>query len=103
MFTFSDAILLGSVRTRDTVRDPHALEVAMKFVIFTTPIRLNCLDFSVQKALDMSLEIIKDLLNVRFVFYKIYISKMRVVINEANVVFVPSRRNTCWPPHIRMN
>ena len=96
MFTFSDAILLGSVRTRDTVRDPHALEVAMKFMIFTTPIRLNCLDFSVQKTLDMSLEIIEDLLNVRFVFYKIYPAKTRVVINEANVVLVPPRRRTGW-------
>ena len=38
--------------------------ISVQFMVLTTPIRLNDLDFSVQKALSMSLQGIKDLLNI---------------------------------------
>jgi hypothetical protein len=44
------------------------LEVGMEAMIFTTPVRLNCSDFGIKEALNMSLELIKDALNVRFMF-----------------------------------
>ena len=71
------------------MRDPRALEIPMEFVIFTTPIRLNCLDFSVQKAFNMSLKIIKDLLDIILMLDETDPAKTRIVIYETDIVFVP--------------
>jgi hypothetical protein len=47
MLAFSDAVLLGGVRTRNTMGYPRALKIMMEFMIFATPIGLNCLDLSI--------------------------------------------------------
>jgi hypothetical protein len=57
--------------TGNTVRDPHALKILVKAMVLTTPIRLNRFNFGIQKTLNMSLESIKNLLNIRLVFKEI--------------------------------
>jgi hypothetical protein len=41
MLAFRNAVLLGGVRIGHTVRNTHALKLAMQLMIFTTPVRLN--------------------------------------------------------------
>jgi hypothetical protein len=41
VLAFGNAILLGGVRAGYTVRDAHALKIAMQLMIFTTPVRPN--------------------------------------------------------------
>lgn len=91
MFTLSDPILLRRMWTRDTVNNTRALEVAIETMILTPPppIGLNGLDFSIQKAFNISLESIKYLFNVRLVFKKINPSESRIIIYETNIVLVP--------------
>ena len=67
------------------------LKVAMEFVVFTTPVGLNDLDFIIQKAFDMSLKVVENLLNIRLVFKQINPGEARVVINKTNIILVPSR------------
>ena len=62
VFALGNTVLLRCMWTRNMVRDVRALEVAMEFVVFTTPIGLNGLDFTIQKAFHMSLKIIEALL-----------------------------------------
>jgi hypothetical protein len=40
MLAFSNAVLLGGVRTGHTVRNARALKIAMQLMIFTTPVIL---------------------------------------------------------------
>ena len=75
------------------MRDARALKVAMEFVVFTTPVGLNGLDFIIQKAFDMSLKVVENLLNIRLVFKQINPGEARVVINKTNIILVPSRRS----------
>jgi hypothetical protein len=103
MFTLSDPILLRRMWTRDTVNNTRALEVAIETMILTPPIGLNGLDFSIQKAFNISLESIKYLFNVRLVFKKINPSESRIIIYETNIVLVPPGGRTCFTPNIRMN
>jgi hypothetical protein len=41
VLAFNNVVLLGGVRTGHTVRDAHALKIAMQLMTFTTPVRLN--------------------------------------------------------------
>jgi hypothetical protein len=61
----------------------------METMVFATPVRLDSLYFGVQKALNMGLESIKNLLNIRLVLEEINPAKTRMIINKANIVFVP--------------
>jgi hypothetical protein len=103
VFTLSDAVLLGGMWAGHTVRYTSALKILMKLMIFTTPVRLDGFNFGVEKKLDMSLESIKHLLDIRFVFKKINPAKTRVVINETNIVLKTTRRSNCRTPNIRVN
>ena len=91
VFALGNIVLLGCMWTRHKVGDAHALKVAVEFVVFTTPIGLNTLDFIIQKAFDMSLKVAENLLNIRLVFEQINLGKARVVINKANIILVTSR------------
>jgi hypothetical protein len=51
--------------------DACMLKIAMQPMILTTPIGLKSFDFCVQKSFNMSLESIKDLLDIRLMFEKI--------------------------------
>ena len=82
------------------MRDARALKVAMEFVVFTTTIGLNDLDFTIQKTFDMSLKILEDLLNIRLVFKKINPGEARVVINKTKIILVPYRRSKSGTPNI---
>ena len=76
------------------------MKVAMEFVVFTTPVRLTGFDFIIQKAFDMSLEVVENLLNIRLVFKQINPGEARVVINKTNIILVPSRRSKSGTPNI---
>jgi hypothetical protein len=47
MLAFSNAVLLGGMRTRHPMRDTDALKIAMQPMILTTPIGLNSFNFCV--------------------------------------------------------
>jgi hypothetical protein len=51
----------------------------------------------------MSLERVKDLLNIRLMFKKINPAETRIIIHKANIIFEPPRGNTSWTPNIRVN
>jgi hypothetical protein len=71
VFALGNPVLLRSMRTRNAMRNTSALKVAMQLMILTTPIRLDSLDLGIQETLDMSLEGVKHLFNIRLVFQKI--------------------------------
>lgn len=100
VFALGNTILLRRVWTRHTMRDASALKVPMEFVILTTLIRLNCLNFKTQEAFHMSLKSIEDLLDIRLMFKQINPAETSVVIHKANIIFVPSRRCNSWTPNI---
>jgi hypothetical protein len=97
VFALGNSILLGTVRTRDTVNNPCALKVSVKTIVFTTPIRLNRFNLSIEKTLDMSLKSIEYLFNIRLMFKKIYPSEPGVVIDKADIVFVPPEETLAGP------
>jgi hypothetical protein len=103
MFALGNPIFLGSVRTRDTVNNPCVLKVSVKMMVFTTPIRPNRFNLSIQETLHMSLKSIEYLFNIRLMFKKIGLSEPRVIIDKVDIVFVPPRRNTGWTPDISMD
>jgi hypothetical protein len=71
VFALGNPVLLRSMRIRNALRNTSALKVAMQLMILTTPIRLDSLDLGIQETLDMSLEGVKHLFNIRLVFQKI--------------------------------
>jgi hypothetical protein len=71
VFTLCNTVLLRCLWTGNTVRDPRALKILVKAMVLTSPIRLYSFNFGIQKTLNMSLESIKNLLNIRLVFKKI--------------------------------
>jgi hypothetical protein len=103
MLAFSNPVLLRCVRTRNAMGDAKALEVAVQLMILATPIRLNGFDFSVQQTLHMRLEGIKDMLNIRLVLEEVNPTETGIIIDKANIIFIPSRRCNSWTPYIRMN
>jgi hypothetical protein len=103
MLAFSNPILLRCVRTRDAMGDAKTLEVAVQLMILATPIRLNGFDFGVQQTLHMRLEGVEDMLNIRLMLEKINPAKTEIVIDKANIIFIPSRGCNSWTPYIRMN
>jgi hypothetical protein len=80
--------MLRCVWETHTVRNPGALEIAMKFVIFTTPVRLDNPNLCVQKALNMCLKRIENLLNIRLVLKEVDPTKTRIIIDKTNIIFV---------------
>jgi hypothetical protein len=100
---FSNPVLLRGVGARHTMRDTSALKIVMQLVILTTPIRLDSLDLGIQETLDMGLEGVKHLFNIRLVFQKINPTKTRVVINKTYIILVSPKRGTRGAPNIRMN
>jgi hypothetical protein len=80
-----------------------ALKIAMQLVILTTPIGLDSLDLGIQETLDVRLEGVEHLFNIRLVFQKINLTKTRVVINKTHIILVSPGRGTSRAPDIRMN
>jgi hypothetical protein len=103
VLTFRNTILLGRMRAGHTVGDARALKIPMELVILAPPVRLNCLDFGAQKAFDVCLEGVEDLLNIRLVFEKINPAKPRVVINKTNIVLKTSGGGNSRTPNIRVD
>jgi hypothetical protein len=63
----------------------------VEFFILTTPISLHSQDFSIECALNKTLESMKNLKDFRFMMNKINSSILVVIINKANIViFLPT-------------
>jgi hypothetical protein len=68
VFALSNPILLRDVGARHTMENTSVLKIAMQLVKLTTPIRLDSLDLAIQETLDMGLEGVEHLFNIRLVF-----------------------------------
>jgi hypothetical protein len=103
MFTLCNTILLRRMRAGYAVNNTRALKITMELVVFTTPIGLNCLDLRTQKALNIGLESIEHILNIRLVLKKIDPTKTCMIIDKANIIFITSRGGDCRTPNIGVN
>jgi hypothetical protein len=68
-----------------------ASEISMETVIFTTPVGPHNKNFSVKNMLNMSLQKIEYVLNIRFMFNKINPTMVAVVIHKTNIILVSTR------------
>ena len=103
VFALGNTVLLRCMWTRHTVGEARALKIAMKLVVFTTPVGLDGLDFIIQEAFDMSLKVIEDLLNIRLMFKQINPSELAIVIDKADVIFFSTKRISGMAPYITEN
>jgi hypothetical protein len=94
MFSFSESILLMSVRTRNMVGDARLLEKA-------PPVRLKCRDLLVKQSFNKILKLLEFMENFRFVLKQIDPSEFAKVINETNIIFISSNRIASKTPNIR--
>jgi hypothetical protein len=53
--------------------------------------------------LHMRLEGIKDILNIRLMLEEINPTGTGIIIDKANIIFIPSRGCNSWTPYIQMN
>jgi hypothetical protein len=81
----------------------YALEKLIKLLILTSPIGLESHNIFVEETFNMILEVMKSSKHIRFIFEKVYPCKLAIVINEAYIILVPSKRSTSLTPHIREN
>jgi hypothetical protein len=88
VLSLSNAILLLSVRARDSMGNAIFLKILMQFVIFTPTIRLEGFDFCVKKQLNTVLKLKKDRLNIRFMFNEVNLCKTIVIIKEAHIILI---------------
>jgi hypothetical protein len=86
MFTLCDAILFSCVWACDTVLDPLTGDELREATILIAPVKLEVIDFSVKKQLNILLKQMKSFLNVRFALKKINPSESTKVTQKANIV-----------------
>ena len=103
VFTLGNTVLLGGVRARNSVRDARALEVLMQPMILTAPVGLDGFNFSIQKELNMGLESIENLLDIRLMFKEINPAETRVVIDKTNTIIMTTSRSLGRAPYIGIN
>ena len=103
MFSLNHPNFLGCMGTWHSMSDTCLMNIFMDLVISTTLVRLDSMNFSIQKMFNMILEIIKDLFNIRFVFKEINPSITIVVIQESNIIFKTPTRHLSRSPNISMN
>ena len=72
-------------------------------MILTPPIRLNSFNFGIKKTLNVSLESVKDLLNIRLMFEEINPTESGLVINKTDIIFVTTGRSNSRSPNIGVN
>jgi hypothetical protein len=66
--------------------------LVVKLLIFSTPVRLDMLDFSVKETLNMGLKMNKNALSLSSIMHQIYLGKLSKVINEIYIIFVATNR-----------
>jgi hypothetical protein len=66
--------------------------LVVKLLIFSTPVRLDMLDFSVKETLNMGLKMNKNALILSSIMHQIYLGKLSRVINEIYIIFVATNR-----------
>ena len=68
VFALGNAVLLGGVGARNSVRDACTKKITMQLMVFAILVRLDNFKLSIQKALNMCLKSIKHLFNIRLMF-----------------------------------
>jgi hypothetical protein len=78
-------------------------KLAMKFLIFPTPVRLHTLNFRVKESFYVSLELGKDLLCFSAIMHEVNLHEFTKIINENDIVFITTNRDWGRTPDIRKN
>ena len=73
------------------MRDANFTKKRVELLLFSTPVSLHSNDFSIKKSLHKVLKLMKPLKHFRFKFDEINPSKLAIVINKTNIVFIPSK------------
>lgn len=100
VFTFSNAILLMSMRARDVMRNTHILEERTEFLVLPTPICLHSDDFAIKETFNKLLELAKVMKNFRFLFKKINPDKLAIIINKRDIIIKTPYRSRGRSPYI---
>jgi hypothetical protein len=72
-------------------------------MILPSPIRLNNKNFGIKEMLDMFLEGIKILLNIRLAFEQIDPCKTAEIVQKTHIILKITTRSDGRAPHIRLN
>jgi hypothetical protein len=75
----------------------------VELVVFPSPIRLYSDDFPGEKCFNKFLKLTKDLKHLRFKLEQIYPCKFAIVVDEGDIILLPSCRCTGRAPNIRIN
>jgi hypothetical protein len=103
MFMLSSSILLVGVGARNLMRDTNGTKEGIKFLILPTPIRLNGNNLVIKLSLNKMLEFQKVFKHLGLRMKQINLSKFIIIIDEANIVFLTTKRINSSTPHIRKN
>jgi hypothetical protein len=101
MLALGVTILLMSVGTRDLMGDANVAEKIIKPLIFPTPIRLNYNNFAIKTMLNKSLELKEILEHLRSGTKQINLNEFNIIIYEADIIFLGTKRINRSTPHIQ--
>ena len=66
--------------------DAHTSKEGIEFLILPSPVTLDCKNFSVKVTFNKLLKFLKNSKNFRFVFKKIYPSKLAIIIDKTDII-----------------
>ena len=97
------SILLMSMGTRYIMGDPNTTEKGVECFILPSPVTWDGEDFSVKLALNKFLKLLEDRVYFGVILKQIYPGELAIIINETNIIFLPSKRISCMTPYITKN
>jgi hypothetical protein len=83
--------------------DANVTKELIEFGIFSSPVSLHMDNFLVEKSLNVTLKLQKDLKNITFSFKKIQPCETTITINKTDIVCVSSYRRLGRTPNIRVD
>jgi hypothetical protein len=90
MLALYGSILLVSVRTRNTMRNPYTSKEGIEFLVLTTLVGLHAQDLAIKGSINKPLKHMKDLKNFGFVANEINPWEFAEIINKASIIiFLP--------------
>jgi hypothetical protein len=100
MLMLSGTILLMCVGARNQMRNATLGEKGIQFFLFSSPIRLDGQNLSIQDALHMLLKNVKLSKHLGLMFQEKNSSVFGEIIDEANIISVSANRTRRRTPHI---
>jgi hypothetical protein len=85
------------------VTNANLEEEGMKFLVFSSPVCLDCDDFPVKQTFHKVLKFNKFLKHLRFKFQGIDPGKFAKIINEANIILFSTCRFESITPNMLVN